>query len=102
MRKLNGRARYLHNGASWSRERSSVTAESRNSVPIMMDRIDAGVMREAVLDQNLECPQGAARDRVTRGPIGGRPHPASVLNGMDGSLSVVAKLGRRQVINQAV
>src|SRR5678815_1907233 len=77
-------------------------AETRDSIAVVLDRVNARIMGKAAFGQNLECPQGAPCDRITGRAIGPRRNTASVFNGANRAQCVLAKLGGRQVVNQAV
>ena len=77
-----------------------VPAEARDAVAVVLDRIDAGIVLEAALDQNFQRPQRRLRDRVAWRTIGARLHAAGIGNAQHRAARVVPELLRRHPVDE--
>ena len=85
-----------------SRQGLRMPAETWDAIAVVLDRVNARIMGEAALGQNLKRPQRAPRNRVTGSAIGPRRDTAGVFNGPNRVLRVLTKIGGCQVVNQTV
>src|SRR5581483_10823749 len=88
-RKAHGGNRHLAQRPGSRLQHGYVPAEARNAVAIVRDRINAGVMRETALRQNVQSPKGTGRNRIAWRAIDTRPYSASVFNYLNGALGIL-------------
>ena len=73
-----------------------------DAVAVMMNGENAGIDLEALLDQDLPGPERAPRDREAGSAIGCHAAAGDLLQDIPPQADVVAELGGRLLVNQAV
>src|SRR6478609_3667867 len=70
-----------------------VSAGTRNSIQIVLDREDTGVVGKPFFDENIQRPETCGSDRPGRRAVSGDANRGSLLNRIAGGTSVRAEFG---------
>ncbi len=95
--------REFQNGAAGRGEGVDLFLSVGHPVAVMAgDGENAAVVRETLLGQDVECPQGAFDDRKTGRSVSGHSDPAGVVNSIDRGGDIGRELLGGEVIDQPV
>src|SRR5260370_39935030 len=78
------------------------TTEAGYPIAIMRNGVNARIVSESALHQNLECPQRLCGDGVTRRAVNNWPNAAGIFDGAYGPFRVGLELGWSQVVDELV
>src|SRR5581483_58147 len=79
-----------------------IALESRNAVTIMGDWINAGVVSETALSENIEGPERLASNGIAGSAVEQGRHSGGIADSLDGLNGVGAELLRREIVYQAM
>ena len=91
---------FLDGAAFGQAQAARVPWEVGDSIAVMPDGKDRGVIIEALFGENIQGPKRLVGDRITGRSIAANPAPAGVLDRLPGTLEVVGECLTSQFIDQ--